>query len=279
MPDGQIIARTSFPTQNVEMPPKLLRKAVPSSAAVYGLSKEGLLAQNTMLRSALERQQTKAADLRSILCSMDIATLCVCPGLKLRLCTAAAGRLLGIGPEQIGFPLSLCEPFGLGGTLLARIKRVLATGIVQNHGVALASGRLLQCRLLPLHAFATAEPAIDGVIITFTTTDVEVPKIGLPGQSLCVIPGPGNGGLAVGCPDLVGGLTPRQHQVLDHVLAGHPSKNIAADLGISRRTVENHRAAIMARTGATSLPALARLAIGADVGGDRKPAPSRRLCE
>ena len=38
------------------------------------------------------------------------------------------------------------------------------------------------------------------------------------------------------------GLTSRQHQIMDMVLAGHPSKNIAADLGISQRTVENHRA-------------------------------------
>jgi two-component system, chemotaxis family, CheB/CheR fusion protein len=56
------------------------------------------------------------------------------------------------------------------------------------------------------------------------------------------------------------GLTERQRSVMDLVLAGHPSKNIAADLGISQRTVENHRASIMHRTGAKSLPALARLA-------------------
>ncbi|MBS1165414.1 MAG: chemotaxis protein CheB [Proteobacteria bacterium] len=61
----------------------------------------------------------------------------------------------------------------------------------------------------------------------------------------------------------VAGLTSRQHQIMDLVLAGHPSKNIAADLGISQRTVENHRAAIMKKTGARSLPELARLAVAA----------------
>jgi len=61
----------------------------------------------------------------------------------------------------------------------------------------------------------------------------------------------------------VAGLTSRQRQIMDLVLAGHPSKNIAADLGISQRTVENHRAAIMKKTGARSLPELARLAVAA----------------
>jgi DNA-binding CsgD family transcriptional regulator len=58
----------------------------------------------------------------------------------------------------------------------------------------------------------------------------------------------------------IASLTPRQREIMERVLAGHPSKNIAADLGISRRTVESHRAAIMKRTGSKSLPALARLA-------------------
>ena len=61
----------------------------------------------------------------------------------------------------------------------------------------------------------------------------------------------------------IAGLTPRQRQIMDLVLAGQPSKNIAADLGISQRTVENHRAEIMKRTGSKSLPALARLALAA----------------
>jgi len=61
----------------------------------------------------------------------------------------------------------------------------------------------------------------------------------------------------------IGGLTPRQHEVMEKVLAGHPSKNIAADLHISQRTVENHRASIMRKTCVKSLPALARLAMAA----------------
>jgi two-component system, chemotaxis family, CheB/CheR fusion protein len=66
------------------------------------------------------------------------------------------------------------------------------------------------------------------------------------------------------------GLTPRQRDVMQRVLAGQPSKNIAADLNISQRTVENHRAAIMKRTGSKSLPALARLALLAS-GGAEEP--------
>ncbi len=67
-------------------------------------------------------------------------------------------------------------------------------------------------------------------------------------------------------------LTPRQHQIMDLVLAGHPSKNIAADLGISQRTVENHRASIMKTTGTKSLPALARLALAASANEVSDPA-------
>jgi len=65
-------------------------------------------------------------------------------------------------------------------------------------------------------------------------------------------------------------LTPRQRQVMDLILAGHPNKNIAADIGVSQRTVESHRAEVMRKTGARSMPALARLAAAA-VGGSTAP--------
>ena len=67
--------------------------------------------------------------------------------------------------------------------------------------------------------------------------------------------------------DRIASLTPRQREIMERVLAGEPSKNIAADLSLSQRTVENHRARIMKRTGAKSLPALARLGLVATLSG------------
>ena len=53
-------------------------------------------------------------------------------------------------------------------------------------------------------------------------------------------------------------LTARQKDVLDLVMAGEPSKNIAADLGISQRTVESHRAQIMQKLCVRTIPDLVR---------------------
>lgn len=59
-------------------------------------------------------------------------------------------------------------------------------------------------------------------------------------------------------------LTARQREVLDLITTGHPSKNIAADLRISQRTVENHRAAIARKTCSKSLSEVVHTAICAN---------------
>lgn len=55
------------------------------------------------------------------------------------------------------------------------------------------------------------------------------------------------------------GLTERQREVLDWVIAGEPSKCIALRLGISERTVETYRRMIMKKMQARSLAALVRM--------------------
>jgi CBS domain-containing protein/DNA-binding CsgD family transcriptional regulator len=58
-------------------------------------------------------------------------------------------------------------------------------------------------------------------------------------------------------------LTARQREIMDLVVAGHASKEIAARLKLSTRTVDNHRARIKKRTNTKSLPDLVRLVIAA----------------
>ncbi len=55
-------------------------------------------------------------------------------------------------------------------------------------------------------------------------------------------------------------LTEREREVLMLAVQGRPNKDIARELGISHRTVELHRSRILAKTGASSLLELARLA-------------------
>ena len=62
---------------------------------------------------------------------------------------------------------------------------------------------------------------------------------------------------------IVQSLTRRQREVLSGVIEGLPNKLIAYRLGLSIRTVEGYRAAIMERTQAKSLSDLVRLGIKA----------------
>jgi FixJ family two-component response regulator len=54
-------------------------------------------------------------------------------------------------------------------------------------------------------------------------------------------------------------LTPREREVLVLMTRGKPNKVMAAELGVSQRTVEIHRARVMEKSGADSLAQLVRM--------------------
>ena len=62
-------------------------------------------------------------------------------------------------------------------------------------------------------------------------------------------------------------LTPREHEVLQHVITGQLNKQTAAELGTAEKTVKVHRARVMEKMKAQSLVDLVRLAEKAGIGG------------
>ncbi len=61
-------------------------------------------------------------------------------------------------------------------------------------------------------------------------------------------------------------MNPREREVMGLVVEGHANKQIARKLDLSEKTIEVHRARVMAKMGADSLADLVRLALDAGVG-------------
>ncbi len=70
-------------------------------------------------------------------------------------------------------------------------------------------------------------------------------------------------------------LSPRERQVLKHVVAGRLNKQISADLGIAMRTVKMHRASIMEKLQVRTVPDLVRMAERVPRLLDQEGAPGR----
>jgi FixJ family two-component response regulator len=62
-------------------------------------------------------------------------------------------------------------------------------------------------------------------------------------------------------------LTPREHEVLTHVVTGRINKQIAGDLGTVEKTIKVHRSRIMEKLGVRTVADLVRLAEKAGIHG------------
>jgi len=66
-------------------------------------------------------------------------------------------------------------------------------------------------------------------------------------------------------------LTPRELEVLQHVIAGQLNKQIAADLGTVEKTIKVHRARVMEKMGIRSVAELVRMADQAGIPFSKSP--------
>lgn len=66
-------------------------------------------------------------------------------------------------------------------------------------------------------------------------------------------------------------LTQREKEVMQAVVSGKHNRDIAAELGISVRTVEVHKARMMSKLGVHGIPQLVRISLGLSAKPDIKP--------
>jgi FixJ family two-component response regulator len=66
-------------------------------------------------------------------------------------------------------------------------------------------------------------------------------------------------------------LTPREHEVMTHVIAGRLNKQIAGDLGTVEKTIKVHRGRVMEKMGVRSVADLVRLAGKVGISAQSKP--------
>lgn len=68
-------------------------------------------------------------------------------------------------------------------------------------------------------------------------------------------------------------LTPRERDVMGHVASGKPNKIIAAELGVSQRTIEAHRAKVFQKLQVRNAVELAHCLLAVQVNPARRSRP------
>lgn len=180
---------------------------------------------------------------------------------------------LVLGDCRIGviYPLEQQKHLGSAhGTLIQNAHFAAATGEMRR--LEDAAARLGSADLILMHsvgyteamaqqvARATGKPVVTARRIIAGTMRLHLPRP--TGGRDALQPGAASGhGLLGRLPVPAEPLTPRERDVLAHVLDGRSNKTVGRLLGISHRTVEIHRARAMAKLGTTSATELIRWAL------------------
>jgi FixJ family two-component response regulator len=78
--------------------------------------------------------------------------------------------------------------------------------------------------------------------------------------------------------DRLSQLTPREREVLTHVIAGQLNKQIAADLGTAEKTIKLHRGRMMRKMGVRTVADLVRVAEQGGIKPSKDSSVSRKGC-
>jgi len=182
----------------------------------------------------------------------SLAFLLSSAGLAVRLYDSAAAFLAGLASIQDGCLITDVRMPGMTGLELLRQLRAKAGSlpaiVITGHGD------------VPLAVEAMKAGAIDFIEKPFNEEAI----LNAVRRALDRGADAGNGNAAAVAAKL-SLLSERERQVLEGLVAGHPNKTIAHDLGISPRTVEVYRANLMTKMEARSLSELIRMAILAQV--------------
>jgi FixJ family two-component response regulator len=273
---------------------KSTREAAKSASVKMQTSRETLqsaneilTARNRELEEILDQQSATSDTLSNFFSSSDVATLLLVLALRIRLAASAsetADNTKGTdgGPQRKkrftggreAEAWSLLETYASLGSRVGgpegclpvdeRVPGMTARELLDRLAVNESSSPILMMLTGEGNASPGVQALISGPVQIIEKSIADLDLLSSIGSAVDK-----NADMAGGSSirdtalSRVASLTVRQRQIMDLVLAGQPSKNIAADLKISQRTVDNHRAAIMKKTGSKSLAALIRLAIAA----------------
>ena len=126
---------------------------------------EELVTVNQQLQAKVSELETANNDLRNVLASTDVATLCLDRDLMIKWFSPAARKALGLIASDVGRPVSVFGVPMLGETMMSEARAVLARLAPVQSEVRGERDRWYLRRTLP---YQTEEDQVEGVIVTFT---------------------------------------------------------------------------------------------------------------